>query len=205
MKSIYIDGDNNPGICTQGIELLKESDCVKIFYASGNAYYASEKNRTALKNKCKGELNFIKMVSGKNSVDFAVAIEAALDIANNKAGEVFLISGDKHFSSIAIVLNNKIHPRSSVRCVKTISEAIIAGAAQVENLEEAFDIFITAFGDNLGDAFYKRILELHKKESANIQHQKNKWPTPQIRNIYLSLKSRRNNYENHSRKKNRCN
>lgn len=45
MAAYYIDGDNNPGARTQGIEYLSDKDMATFFYAKGNTYYALEKNR----------------------------------------------------------------------------------------------------------------------------------------------------------------
>ena len=45
MAAYYIDGDNNPGARTQGIEYLPDKDMATFFYAKGNTYYALEKNR----------------------------------------------------------------------------------------------------------------------------------------------------------------
>ena len=166
MKNIYIDGDNNPGICTQGIEYLNAEDYVKIFYASGNAYYASEKNRTKLMKNCEAKLEFIKMDSGKNSVDFAVAVEAALDIKSAVVGDVFLISGDRHFSSVAIALKRKIDNCPPIFCVRTIADAIASCAYQAESLKDVCDILCLKFGEDAGTAFYNRIDELQRIKFA---------------------------------------
>lgn len=123
MKMVcLIDGDNNPPKSADGIELLNADDRVIVFYAANNPFYSKAENRQKLQNSAVCKVSFMQVMPGKNSVDFAVAIEASKLYGGSGEPMLYLlISQDKHFDIIEKQLmcqhtsNNPVQRVSSIR------------------------------------------------------------------------------------------
>ena len=159
MAIYYIDGDNSPGARTIGIENLTDDEEVVICYATSNLYYCSDKVQKLLREKTKAKLSFIPVPEGKNAVDFDIAVKAG---AAAEAGHnfIFLISGDKHFDTVAKIIRRQLEPGKSIKRAETIKDAILSDVKNASSLSMASDLIKLQFGEADGEAFYQKMKEL---------------------------------------------
>ena len=125
VKSVYyIDGDNDPERRILGIEDLSRHDVVKIFCANNNSHYSHYKRRESLQNRCKCKIKFIPVMPGPDAVDFAIGIDAYGTYMKKPRRNIFLLSGDKHFTVIKRQIDILSNGLASVRHISMISEVI---------------------------------------------------------------------------------
>ena len=159
MAIYYIDGDNSPGARTIGIENLTDDEEVVICYATSNLYYCSDKVQKSLREKTKAKLSFIPVPEGKNAVDFDIAVKAgaAAEVGQNF---IFLISGDKHFDTVAKIIRRQLEPGKSIKRAETIKDAILSDVKKASSLSMASDLIKLQFGEADGETFYQKMKEL---------------------------------------------
>ena len=158
MAIYYIDGDNSPGARTIGIENLTDDEEVVICYATSNLYYCSDKVQKSLREKTKAKLSFIPVPEGKNAVDFDIAVKAGA--AESGQNFIFLISGDKHFDTVAKIIRRQLEPGKSIKRAETIKDAILSDVKNANSLSMASDLIKLQFGEADGEAFYQKMKEL---------------------------------------------
>jgi len=161
----YVDGDNCPGSRTCGIEQLRETDVVKVFYAENCRHYKNEATRSALKDKCKGAVEFIKVKAGTNSVDFAMAVNVSMDCSRDSGlRAACLVSGDKHFDIVERELN-RICQTVMVKRVETIEAGIQRYyMLEIDTLQQFHELLSKQFGADKGAKIYDRTEALFYEE-----------------------------------------
>jgi len=102
MAVFLIDGDNAPGTRTKGLNYLTSEDIVGICFAKTNKYYQNQEMVKQLRESSEAEVHFYFTESSKQAVDFLMAIKAEAYIQQGYK-EIYLISGDNHIATIAII------------------------------------------------------------------------------------------------------
>ena len=156
-----IDGDNNPPKGADGIELLNADDSVIVFYAANNPFYSKASNRQALQSLAVCKVEFIQVPPGKNSVDFAVAIEASKLYSGSRDARIYLlISQDKHFDIIERQLMRQHRSSNLVQRVSSIRDGMehffLFKASTADELKQLLKKYYGAQGANL----YRQLREI---------------------------------------------
>lgn len=176
MAIYYVDGDNSPKERIKGIEWLSENDKVYIFYADTNTYYTKDKNRRDIELTTKAKIQFEKTGTGKNATDFAIAVHAAMALDAAEDESLFLVSGDKHFTTIGTFLKRFSVKKFSVKCVDVIWKGIIDNYEQIDHIEIIESILKEKFGNDEGKKLYFVMQELlYQKFRREEGNRKTKW------------------------------
>lgn len=159
MAIYFIDGDNNPKEHIKGIELLATGDEVHIFYAAKNTYYLSDKNRKAIMAMTEAGVFYKKVMSAPNSVDFAISIAAAERMGSRDGKNIFLVSSDKHFDTIASLLKEKLQGDMIVKRIETIWKGAVIEPSVIETWDKVCLLMKNILGKE-GEFLYKQIKSL---------------------------------------------
>lgn len=171
----YIDGDNSPGTRTVGIDILRKTDTVKVFYANSNKYYSSKTNRDKLVEAAVCNVSFHNVIPAANSVDFAVAVDCAKELALNDNQVICLISQDKHFQIIRELV--KEHYESVIVCVNSLKDGFaMLNILEFDKLSELERNMCVLYGAAVGQRTFKKIKaafdEAIENESIKKKHNK---------------------------------
>ena len=163
----FIDGDNAPGSRTTGIEKLLPSEKVKLFYHSGNKLYTKESARNELQEKANCPIDFVKVQSGKNAVDFAIAMEIAIEMSSdNPLDAVILVSEDGDFSTVSSLVRNR-WPNTLVKKIKTIEQGHnFVGIMLISDKRSLNNYLVKKYGAEIGGRIYRNVKDIFKKESS---------------------------------------
>ena len=153
---LLIDGDNGPGVNTNNMEQLKDTDRAVIYYASDNKYYTKESNRTAVVEKSGCEVLFRCIPAGNCAVDLAVAMDSSVWVAELPGTTVVLVSRDKHFGTISKLACRRFGNCSIVHAA-TVDEAISRyRVLELSDLSDVRDWLAYTFGERkAGELFGK--------------------------------------------------
>ena len=158
---IYIDGDNKLGLQKKDFAFLDKDDEVLIYYASNNNYYTKVQNRTTLEESTKYTVNFIEVPSGKNAVDFKVAIDLSERFCNEDFEDVVicLISNDHHFQTISRLMQSKTD-KAIISFENNLKDVIKYRFIEQNSLVELNNLLVKLFGNTTGSLLYNRLKKL---------------------------------------------
>ena len=154
----FVDGDNNPGMRTEGISRLPADVKVRIYYASNNTYYTRTTNRDALTVCTDCAVEFMKVPAGKNAVDLMIAIDAAAELTKtDMIRGIVLVSADKHFCMISSFLKNR-WPDVVIKSAGTVKQGHeVMDLLSVSSLQDMHRILIQKYGTQAGSEVYRTI------------------------------------------------
>lgn len=164
----YVDGDNNPGTRTGGLENLSYGDIVKIFYNNQNAYYKDTANKKTLENMTECRLDFKEVECGTDAADFAICVDAARVLSEtfSRPPLICLISADKHFCSMKKQLE-VCFPNANIVTAKSIGEAYMnASCLALNSLDKLRTFLEKKYGRKNGDKVFRDIETLFAEQSA---------------------------------------
>ena len=172
MAIYYVDGDNSPKERIRGIEWLRETDTVRIYYACNNTFYPLQKNQKQIECQTKAKVQFISVPAGKNAVDFAVAVNVSISIANGEKELIFLVSEDSDFQMITNLICEETRAIGQVEKVKNIWQGLLQDSASITNLKILEKILQEQFGDDEGKNLLFKAKELIELETQEIEEKK---------------------------------
>lgn len=160
---VYIDGDNKLGLQKKDFAPLNKDDEVLIYYASNNNYYTKAQNMAAIKESLKCNVEFVEVPSGKNAVDFKVAIDLSERLcAENFEGEIVcLVSNDAHFHTIARLLQLKTD-KAIISFENNLNDVIKYRFIEQNSLVELNNLLVKLFGNTTGPLIYNKLKKLFK-------------------------------------------
>ena len=172
MAIYYVDGDNSPKERIRGIEWLRETDNVRIYYACNNTFYPLQKNQKQIEGQTKANVQFFSVPAGKNAVDFAVAVNASISIAQGEKGLIFLVSEDSDFQMITNLICEETQAKVQVEKVKNIWQGLLQDSASITNLKIVEKILQEHFGDDEGKNLLLKAKELIVLEQQDIEEKR---------------------------------
>lgn len=158
MAVYLIDGDNAPGTRTKGLQYLSGTDTVCICFAKTNKYYLNPEIVKQLKENTEAEVRFYRTETSKQAVDFLMAIKAEFYI-QQRAEEVYLISGDNHITTIATILQNQ-HTNIKVSRAENIYDGYFSDLDRISDLNMAKNVLLELFDEEKGVQFYNKLESL---------------------------------------------
>lgn len=164
----YVDGDNNPGTRTGGLENMGFGDIVKVFYNNQNTYYRDSANRKKMEDIAECRLDFVEVECGNDAADFAICVDAAnvLTETFTRPPLVCLISADKHFCSMKKQLEARF-PNANIVTAKTIEEAYMeASCLALNSLGKLRTFLEKKYGRRNGDKVFRDIETLFAEQSV---------------------------------------
>lgn len=145
---IFIDGDNNAPSHNNGIERLSQNDYISYFYNNNSAaYYNQDSKKEKLLALSKAKIDFRKVCSGKNAVDFEILISLFEYLTHNRNSVVILVSADKDYDVICKIMSKRF-PSAVIRLVTSINEAYPYKLIETSDYNEAVHILNKCFGEN---------------------------------------------------------
>lgn len=160
MAVYFIDGDNQAGVGQRGIEWLKETDEVFVFYNTSNTFYKAEKNRNKLMGGTKAAVCFEEIPCAKNSVDFAVAVKAGYLLSQDSSQKVFLVSTDNHFDLIARLIRDEVGADVYVRRVDFVWKGVLSAEENLTDLDMIREILQSVLGNEEGLVLYRKTRDI---------------------------------------------
>lgn len=164
----YVDGDNNPGTRTGGLENLGYGDIVKIFYNNQNPYYRDSATRKNMENMTECRLDFREVECGNDAADFGICVDAARVLSETftRPPLICLISADKHFCSMKKQLE-VCFPKANIVTAKTIEEAYLnASCLALNSLDKLRRFLEKKYGRKNGEKVFRDIETLFAEQSA---------------------------------------
>ena len=163
MAIYMVDGDNNPKMHLQGIDLLSEKDIVHIFFSGKTTYYKNKERQKQIQDQTRANVSFTEVKSGKNAADFVIAITATEYILEHNGENVFMVSTDGHFNLILELLRNKFRGKFVAKRVTQIWEGAIHTPNVVDTWEKAHTLLSGVLGPE-GEALFQQIRALSHDE-----------------------------------------
>lgn len=160
MRIIYLDGDNRPGFdVLEGMEFLSESDFLKIYYNSKNTFFHKKEHRAKIETKAPCKVEFAEVPEGKDSVDFAIAIDASYHLGKDINIAIALISSDNHFK-IARDRINVLCGESTAHVAKSIRDLLVDDVGAINRLETINKLMQYAYGADRGNMLFNKAEQL---------------------------------------------
>lgn len=161
----YIDGDNNKKNSLDGIEKLSKLDTVIIYYNDKNGSYNS-KNQIKIQNRYMNtNIKFKKIKCCSQSVDYAIMKDAVKYCGDDL---LWLVSGDKHFKTMEVILDNK-----NINCVETINDTIISSLLFIDDVTSYVEFIQNNYSEELANRFITNLLKMAFEINNGIKNIKN--------------------------------
>lgn len=166
---IFFDGDNIRGAKDYEFLELTKNDTVYLYYATNNNYYLKNENRDNLTKKCRCKIEWKKIDSTNNAVDFAIAIDLMDHLCSESHYNIYcIISNDKHFNTIEKYINKK-EIRGIVSHETSVKEAILKYKILESNdLMEFHNLIIKMYGDYFGNKIYEMLKRYFRQQFHNV-------------------------------------
>lgn len=171
---IFVDGDNEPAMRQNGIDLLQECDEVHIFETKksndpAKGMHFSEACVNGLKKRTSAKIYVTPVRAGSQSVDLRIAMElAAHRIAHLSEDNIYaVISGDTHYDIMSREFREMHGEMTGTKRFPTIRDCvenyIYWRADTPENLQAQLK---KLYGELLGYDAYKNLAEVFKNQSS---------------------------------------